>query len=538
MVGPSLIPPDGDDPSAEYVPSAEVLATLPSRNPNLPPGATEGVPGEQYDVEIPGPVQRAAELSDIRILRGLLRQGFAPTSYIVGPLHNPWQSALTNAIQARLPDHVNLLLAHGANPNGFPDWCFLAASSRFIRGRKTDTTITAGCALERREDVLRSLAEQGHGAQIYHQSVSLMEAEIEQRKRSRARFWAEPDFPMVDWPTNTPLSALSAAVDVQSPEMYLKLIKSGADEAAWITESDFFHPENGMHVPSRWAVEPPLWVAIRNKDEKMLRFLLERGHKPHLFPETVFTRSYNALMYAISLKWTSGFDIMSTIGNLSLVSPVFGCHLLHFAVATLDLGLMLHVLEKLENGQAKVAAIVRETALGHTLLHIASLPLRDHVVNMHSLPIYNSIHEFRTLDTTWRPMYLSYNSNDRGNGPSSRGRVRGRRTTGASRGPNYQNVPQHQLDAQAEVISYILKILPEENMIRRDIHGNTFLHYLTSIRNPDEVLLTLLRTYSAGEAAWNTITNSRGFTAKNLFQAGQTAKKDWEKREMPFWRKE
>lgn len=475
-------------------------------------------------------------MSDIRILRGLLRHGFAPTIYIVGPLHNPWQSALINAIQARLPDHVNLLLEHGANPNGFPDWCFLAASSRFIRGRKTNTTVTAGCALERREYVLRSLAETGSGSRLSHQAADLTDAELEQRKESRARFCAEPDFPMVDWPTNNPLSALSAAVDVQSPEIYLNLIEYGADEAAWITESDSFHPGNSMHVPSRWAVEPPLWVAIRNKDEKLLKFLLERGHKPHLFPEAVVTRSYNALMYAISLKWTSGFDIMSTMGNLSILSPVFGRHLLHFAVATLDIDLLSHVIEKFEDSGENIAAVVPRTAFGHTLLYIASLPLEDDIVNMHSLPIYNSIHEFRTLDTVWRPVKLSYNTIDRSRGPSSRGRVRGGHTTGASRGPHFPDVPQHQLDAQAEVISLLLQILPEQEMTLQDVHGNTFLHYLASIRNPDEALLTHVRTYSGGQAAWNTISNSRGFTAKNLFQAGQMAKEDWEKKEMPFWR--
>lgn len=341
---------------------------------------------------------------------------------------------------------------------------------------------------------------------------------------------------MVDWPTNNPLSALSAAIDVQSPEIYLKLIKHGADEAAWITESDSFHPGDSMHVPSRWAVEPPLWVAIRNKDEKMLKFLLERDHKPHLFPEALVTRSYNALMYAILLKWTAGFDIMSTMGNLSLLSPVFGCHILHFAVARLEIDLLSHVIDTFEDSGEKVAAVVPRTAFGHTVLLIASLPLEDNNVNMHSLPIYNSIHEFRTLDTVWRPVKLSYNTIDRSRGPSSRGRVRGGHTTGAYRGPRFQDVPQHQLDAQAEVISYILQILPEEQMTLQDVHGNTFLHYLASIRNPDEALLTHVRTYSGGKAAWNTIPNSRGFTAKNLFQDGQTAKEDWEKKEMPFWR--
>lgn len=533
--GPALDAPDGDDPNADYIPTAAVLATLPSRNPNLPPDPTEDVPGEQFNVEVEGPVLRAAEMPDIRILRGLLRHGFPPINYMVGPLHGPWRSALTNAIQARLPEHASLLLEHGANPNGYPDACFLIASSRFIRGRDATQTLTAGCALRPRDIALKSLGPNGlASAQI----AALTDAELDQRRSSRARFWAEPDFPRVDWPTNNPISALSAAVGVQNPELYSLLIQHGADEAAWTTESSDFHPAVGTHVPSRWAVEPPLWVAIKNKDEEMLRFLLDRGHKPHIFPEALITRSWNALAYAISTNWTAGFDMMSTTSNLSLVSPVFGCHLLHFAVATLDLELVRFVVGKFQGGEDKLPAIAPVTALGHTLLHIASLPLDDSNVNMHSLPVYTSIYEFRTLDTTWRPIELSANTTTRGRGPPTRAWTmpRGRQTTSASRGPSFRDVPQHQLSAQAEVILYLLELLPEEQTVRQDIHGNTFLHYLASIRNPDEVLLARVRAHPAGERGWHSLPNAKGFTASNLFQAGQTARSDWDKQHMPFWR--
>lgn len=112
-----------------------MFATLPSRNPNLSPDIDEEVLGEQFNVEIPGLVLRAARMPEIRILRGFLRHGFAATNYIVGPLNHPWESTLANSIQARLPEHSKLLFEHGANPNNSPDRPFLAASTRFIRSR-------------------------------------------------------------------------------------------------------------------------------------------------------------------------------------------------------------------------------------------------------------------------------------------------------------------------------------------------------------------------------------------------------------------
>lgn len=145
---------------------------------------------------------------------------------------------------------------------------------------------------------------------------------MEAGRIGRARFWAEVDFPRTDCPTNNPLSPLSAAAKVGSMDMYELLIQHGADESAWkdlgnATESSMHH----SWAPSRWAVEPPLWVAIQNQDLSMIRYLLHCGHKLDLFPEALVTRSWNALTYALASGWMMGFASMAPPTDMSFLSP-------------------------------------------------------------------------------------------------------------------------------------------------------------------------------------------------------------------------
>ncbi|KAF2996316.1 hypothetical protein E8E14_001567 [Neopestalotiopsis sp. 37M] len=515
--GPLLIPPS--DPAAEYVPPPDVLAALEQTS-------------EGCDVEIPGPVQRAARLSDSRILRGLLKAGFPATNYIVGPLNNPWESALTNAILACLPTNAKLLLEHGANPNGFPDWCFLNASSRFIRGRPSELTLTGGCHLLNRADVLSNLQRSDDDTDLaISQAAALTHAELKLRRTSRARFWAEVDFPMTDFPTNNPLSSLAAATAVGDELLYLQLIEHGADESAW--RGHGILNDQAAGVPSLWAVAPPLWVAVGNQNQDMLRFLLERGHKPDLFPSSLVTRSWNALSYAVVTKWRAGFDMMAPVAplaHMSLITPVYECHLVHFAVATLDLDWIKHVLGRYGGTEDSARHGIPKTALGHNLLHVASLPLNDTFLNMHSPQCYMSIHDFRTLDTVWMPLQL------RTTAPASSGRrARGARGSLSSRGPGFSDVSPDQEKEQEDTIRYLLGILPKEELRDQDIHGNTPLHYLASVRNPNHSLINWLKEQSAGEAAW-TMTNSWGFSAQHLSESGEAARSDWNKTHMPFWR--
>lgn len=511
IMKPDLIPPS--DPTAEYVPPPDVMAVLERSH-------------KGRDVEMPGPVQRAARLPDIRILRGLLQAGFPATNYIVGPLNSPWESALTNAILARLPEHAKLLLDHGANPNGFPDACFSMASSRFFRGRRVDLTLTGGAYLMTKEEAIE-LLKRSKTSSADSQTADLTDAELQQRRGRRARFWAEVDFPRTDYPTNNPPSALSAATQVGDKLLYLQLVQYGADESAWIRGL----PDKYAGTASSLSVEPPLWVAIKNKDIEMIRFLLDRGHKPDFFPKSLATRSWNAMAYTIATEWTAGFDAMAGLADLSIVTPVYRCHLIHFAIATLNREMIQSVIGKFDGGEEQVLRGVPRTALQHNLLHLASLPLDDSFVNMHSLQCYMSVHDFRTLDTTWTPLELR----------SSRSVSRGRRARGgrgglSDRNPGLHDVPADESAAQEAVTRFLKTMLPGEELQSQDIHGNTPLHYLASIRNPNVGLIDWLRGQPLGEAAWS-MSNSWGFSAQNLFDSGRVSRSHWDQPHMPFWKR-
>lgn len=525
---------------------------------------------EGYIPERPGPVLRAATDTDLRRLNALLSDGrFWATSLIVGPLNGPWRSALTEAILARLPEHAQLLLHHGANVNGFPDWCFSAASSRFIRGRKPGLTHTGGEFLRSRNDTLRTI----DASLSANQMAPITKEELDLRRGRRSRFWAEPDFPRTDYPTNNPISSISACAKTGATSLIQLLSERGADEAAWKTQYDSV-PQNAG--PSYLAVDPPLHVAVEAEDEDMLVYLLERGHKPDIFPLALVTRCRNALMLTLtkSPPWLRGFDILASSGsNVDLRTPIFGCHLLHLAIATLDIELLQYVLVTIGYTPQAMTNLV-PTALGHTLLHIACLPASDQVVNLHSLPIYMSIHEFRTLDTTWEPLHLQSTSPAL-SGPGSRGRGRG--GVFANRGRAYPRegghnsntarfdiLPQQEWSRQKSMIKHLLHQMsdPETELSKQDIHGNTPLHYLASYRNVDESFLAELGVFPSqedghtedvvddahssipenhlvqGGIAWNGIRNQWGFTPADLLRNGKAAMRDWEKDNMPFWREE
>ena len=83
-----------------------------------------------------------------------------------GPLHNSWKIALVVAISHQTPNHAELLVKHGANVNGFPKWCFSAASSRSVRGRPPSLKLSAGSTLSIGEKFLINIGTpvaQNHG---------------------------------------------------------------------------------------------------------------------------------------------------------------------------------------------------------------------------------------------------------------------------------------------------------------------------------------------------------------------------------------
>lgn len=539
-IGPPLVSPS--DPDDEYVPPPQILAFLPDPRNGHPPG-------EQSDVEIPGPVMRAAKIRDIRILKGLLQHGFPPTNYIVGPLSCPWKSSITDALLAG-PDfdsHVKLLIDYGGNPDGFPRVCFRVASTRFLRGRALQDTRMDGCALRDRPEAMADVSPIQFRA---NQTATISEAELEYRRKSRCRFWAEPNFPRSDYPTNNPSHALSAAIKTGNMAIYEYLVGHGADESAWIDARKYVPLTDDLPA-SYFVVESPMLSSIKTENKSAVQFLLDRGHKVDTFPMVLVTRCMSPLMATLAKHnpWLEGFDLLAPHADLSLLTPIFRCHLLHFAVATLDLALIQHVVNTI--GGPAAAQAVPLTALGHTLLHIASLPIDDKVVNMHSQKIYSSIHEFRTTDERWTPQRLL--STPPPTLAEMRGRNRGRYTLPPRRiggtsflrrrptSPRFSNLSQAEREAQAAVLLYLLRSgsAPHNQLRRQDVHGNTVLHYLVSVRNPDYRLIQTLReSVPSGEDAdiWSGIRNVYRFTAEDLDVDGRAAKVEYSERDhASFW---
>jgi hypothetical protein len=85
--------------------------------------------------------------------------------------------------------------------------------------------------------------------------------------------------------------------------------------------------------------------------------------------------------------------------HLTVRTPVFGMNILHLVVASLSLP-MIKVITK------HSPSSTRKTALQHSLLHIACLPLNESVVNWQSLAIATSVKvlkDARIIDEDWIP---------------------------------------------------------------------------------------------------------------------------------------
>ncbi|KAJ9302283.1 hypothetical protein DTO271G3_1149 [Paecilomyces variotii] len=384
-----------------------------------------------------------------------------------------------------------------------------------------------------------------------NQEAPISEDELQHRSKSRSRFWAEPDFPQTYYPANSPPHALSVAMKTSNTAIYEYLLDHGSDENAWI-ETRKYAPLSDDLPSSYFAVESPLLSSIKNEDKSAVQFLLDRGHKPDIFPMVLVTRCMNPPMYTVAngKPWLDGFDLLAPYADLSLLTPIFRCHLLHFAVATLDLEVIQHVIDTM--GGSTAAQAVPPTALGHTLLHIASLPIDDTVVNMHSKKIHSSIHEFRATDARWTPQRLVSTppptqaalSRGRGRG----GRPTGRRiggcffSTGPQRSPRVWGLSEKEREAQSTVLLYLLRSgsLSRNQLGKQDVHGNTALHYIASVRNPDHSLIQTLRESVLADSdvdVWSGIRNIYRFTAEDLDADGRTAKAQYSDRDYaPFWR--
>ena len=273
-----------------------------------------------------------------------------------------------------------------------------------------------------------------------------------------APFWCEEGFIPKDYYRHgESISSLVEAAGSGSIDVFEMLLNHGADSSFWM-RPQFYVPHPATE--SSLCVWSPLHAAIQNGQTGMLEHLLGLGFDPNTMPLVNPTRCFTPLVatFIHTNEFNKkAFDILASQPsiNFDIRTPIYDVHLLHFAVAKLDLAMLKHISSKVPLKNAGV------TALGHTLLHIACLPADSTEVQRLSQKIALTIHETRGLhtgpDLSADPIACHIQSYEDGYLPLPRLRI------------------------QNQVIKFLWN-----NGIRdiekKDIHGNTALHYLASYK--------------------------------------------------------
>lgn len=207
-------------------------------------------------------------------------------------------------------------------------------------------------------------------------------------------FWCEGGFIRTDnFKHGESMPSPVEAARSGSIEICDQIVRSGADLGFWMNpQSEVPNPP----TPSSLSVSSQIHAALQTRDHEMLEHLLKLGFEPNTMPLADPTRCSTPAMATIIYNTTFNsiaFDILCQhpIIDLEIRTPVHRVHILHFAVATLDLGLLKHVSARTALQNAG------ETALGHTLLHIACMPANASQIQRYSQLVCQFINESRNL---------------------------------------------------------------------------------------------------------------------------------------------
>jgi hypothetical protein len=190
---------------------------------------------------------------------------------------------------------------------------------------------------------------------------------------------------------------------------------AGADESAWLVQSEFPSENDSLDIPdeskiSTLSTSSPAHQVIKAGNSTTLNRLLTRNYSSNYRPPGC---SYYCLTphfpIAIALCDLDDPGVQGCVVDLlahprlnpHLRTPIFDVHLLHFAAARHGPDLLTWLAGSF--GDLHTAGI---TALGHTLLHIAALPLTANYTVARNPAVTRSIHCACTLDSKWMPHRL------------------------------------------------------------------------------------------------------------------------------------
>lgn len=386
------------------------------------------------------------------------------------------ESPLINAIRAQSTENISLLLRLGVNPEGYPLSWFEVWQTFFLRSEVncSATYYTPSRARQLNRIELDTA-----------QTDCITEEEVE--KRSRNYFWSGSDYSWLRNRYTEVVHPLVMAASLSSTKIVDQLLNTNADRSFWMVFPALKAiPE--QPTPSSLSLSSPLHEAIASGNTEMLTHLLQAGFNPNVLPLGDVCNSITPLMATIldGHSWNEpAYEILARHPRIDFTvrTSYLLVHILHVAA-----GHSLHVLQRVERDIPLATA--GATAYGHTLLHIACMPLE--IQNLAS-KIRESIRNIR------------YPHQRQQNGKGF--------FTGL---PISFEQCESEFPEQMELIQYLLN--EGLSVMAYDSDLNTPLHYLAGARVVNEGAIALLRQQVGGEDAWYRWGNWYGYTAEEIWE--------------------
>ena len=444
---------------------------------------------------------------------------YSANTYVSGVVYGIYDSPLIGAIKASLPQNVAILLGAGADPNGLRLIELDEYSVRFIRGRhpKYDTYSHVECPS--RAKVMAAVGDE------IPQTAPLTANEIAARRKVFSRFWSEPELPTQRFRSLPARTALETAASIGDVQLFDQVRAPGPDESWWIADPTPNQLPDTL-TQSALCTSSPCHEAIISGKTNMLRHLLALGYSPNILPLAAPTCCFPPHMMAIAFcnpPNLEAYDVLAQNAktDLTLRTPIFSIHVLHLATARLDVSLIQHLI----NNPNTPLDAAGTTALGHTLLHISTLPLTDAHINIFSPKIFHSIHDVRTLDTKQLPFDFRMRN------PACRSTCFYSAATDLLLPLPQTDEDKEDSRRQEEMVLWLLRT-GTQDVGAQDIYGNTLLHYLASAIWVNDELLGKVRAWEGGETVWKSSRNELGYTPEELLEDGKQAEiEQWK----TFW---
>lgn len=221
---------------------------------------------------------------------------WSPNANTMGAIYGTYDSPLTVAIRANIPENVRALLAAGADPTGITLQDLSDYAVRFIRGRDAKTDMSSFALCPPREQILAVTEAKG----ITRQTQPLTQAEFDERSKGFPRFWTEPNVPGQRLRLSKALTGLDVAAGLGNENPFSLVRNAGADESASLSISDASRADFEDTKPSFMSTSSPVHEAIKAGQPEMLHKLLHvYGYSPNYCPVATPTAALPPLSFAL-----------------------------------------------------------------------------------------------------------------------------------------------------------------------------------------------------------------------------------------------